>query len=270
MGKYFIISLGVALTWSVIAVLAGCCIDVADIFKVKYTKTEYISVPVTDLAELYVEAEVGSITIKGADVTDCNITAEISVRAGTKEKARKLAEQTRVEAETHDGKLGIKAVKPTTLKRNWLTVDYKITAPSQLNLDCTVRVGAIKISDVEGQIRASANVGSITCNQAAADINLQVNVGSVEIKYSNTAPATCNVDIVTNVGSIDFTGPPQLSAQIDARTNIGSIKTGRPITVLPRGQRSELGKVGRTLKGTIGSGQAEVRLKTNVGSIEIK
>ena len=44
--------------------------------------------------------------------------------------------------------------------------------------------------------------------------------------------------------------------------SVGSIKTGRPITVL--------GKVGRTLKGTIGSGQAEVRLKTNVGSIEIK
>ena len=52
--------------------------------------------------------------------------------------------------------------------------------------------------------------------------------------------------------------------------SVGSIKTGRPITILPRGQRSELGKVGRTLKGTIGSGQAEVRLKTNVGSIEIK
>ncbi|MFC1794513.1 DUF4097 family beta strand repeat-containing protein, partial [Planctomycetota bacterium] len=62
-------------------------------------------------------------------------------------------------------------------------------------------------------------------------------------------------------GSIEFNAPAQLSAHIDASTNVGSVNTARPITVV--------GKVGKSVKGTIGAGDGKVRLKTNVGSIKI-
>jgi hypothetical protein len=262
MRKRLAITLGLGLYLSVPTFILGCCVDVAEVFKAKYERTERISVPLTDIAGLRVESEVGSITITGGDVTDCNITAVIAVKARTEEEARELAEQVEIEAEPSGGQLNIKATKPAALKSRSMAVDFEITAPRQLNLDCMAHVGNIRISDIQGRIRASADVGSLTCSQVAAGLDLEVNVGSVKVKYSELAPAACNADIVANVGSIEFAGPPHLSAKVDARTNVGSISTSQPIMVV--------GKVSKSLKGTIGSGQGKVHLKTNVGSIEIK
>lgn len=262
MRKHLAVTLGLGLYLSMAIFLLGCCVDVAEVFKAKYERTERISVPLTDIAGLRVENEVGSIAITGAHVTDCNITAVITVKAHTKEEAREFAEKVEIDAEASGGQLDIKATKPAALRSRSMVVDFQITTPRQLNLDCTAHVGNIRISDIEGKIKASADVGSLTCNQVAAGVDLEVNVGSVKVKYSELAPAACNADIVANVGSIEFAGPPHLSAEVDARTNVGSINTSRPITVV--------GKVGKSLKGTIGSGQGRVYLKTNVGSIEIK
>jgi len=232
------------------------------VFKAKYERTENVSAPVEGAAELYVETDVGSITITGADVTDCDITAEITVKAYTKEKARELAEQVRIEPVHSGDRLTIKVRKPDGLKSRSLGVAFKITAPKHLNLNCSAHVGTVKVSDIQGRIKASVNVGSIFCSQVAEDLNLESNVGSIEVKYSDTAPAACNADITTNVGSIEFTGPPELSAQLSASTNVGSVKTSKPVTVV--------GKLGKSIKGTIGSGEGKISLKTNVGSIEIK
>jgi len=245
-----------------IVFLPGCCINVCDVSKAKYEKTEHASVPVTNATALDIETDVGSITVTGSDVTDCNITAEIVVKARTREKARELAEEVKIEFELSGDKLSIKARKPAALKSRWLVVNFKITAPKQLKLNCSAHVGTIKTSDIKGKIMASADVGSIICDQVVTDLDVAANVGSIKVKYSDTATAVFYADIATNVGGIEFTGPPQLSAQLDASTNVGSIKTDKPVTVV--------GKVGRSIKGTIGSGQGKVRLKTNVGSIEIK
>jgi hypothetical protein len=231
------------------------------LFKAKYQRTEHTSVPISGVARLNVETDVGSITVTGADVTDCNITAEITIKAQTKETAQKLAEEVKVEHDSSGDTLTIKAVKPTELKKRALVVDFKITVPRHMKLNCSTGVGTVTVSDIEGQIEASVNVGSINCHAVVAELDLSSNVGSVTVKYTDTAPAACKANIITNVGSIEFTAPPQLSAQVHASTNIGSVKTAKPITVV--------GKVGKSIKGTIGSGEGKVLLKTNVGSIEI-
>jgi hypothetical protein len=262
MKRPFLVNLGLISCLCLLTLLSGCCINIGDVFKAEYERTENVSAPVEDAAELYVETDVGSITITGADVTDCNITAEITVKAYTKEKARKLAEQVEIEPVYSGDTLTIKARKPDELKGRSLCVTFKITAPKHLNLNCSTHVGTVKVSDIQGRIKASVNVGSIFCNQVVEDVNLESNVGSIEVKYSDTAPAACNADITTNVGSIKFTGPPQLSAQLSASTNVGSVKTSKPVTVV--------GKLGKSIKGIIGSGEGKISLRTNVGSIEIK
>ena len=262
MKKCFLINSGLTLSLCLSALLAGCGINVGDVFKAKYERTENVSVPVNDMTELYVETNVGSITITGADVSDCDVTAEITVKARTEDQARELAEQVKIEVEPSAGKLSIKAERPDALKKRSLTVNFKVTAPKRLNLSCNSQVGTIKVSDIKGQITASTNVGSVICRQVVADVDLTSNVGSVEVGYSDDAPAACNADIATNVGSIEFAGPAHISAQLSASTNVGSIRTAKPITVV--------GKLSKSIRGTIGSGDGQVTLKTNVGSIEIK
>jgi hypothetical protein len=238
------------------------CKNIGGIFRAKYQKTENASVPITSETELNVESDVGSITVTGADVTDCNIIAEITVKARTKETAQKLVEEVKMEIQSSGDTLTIKAIKPDELKKRPLDVDFKIIAPKHMKLDCSTGVGTVTISDIEGRIKASANVGSVICSSVVAELDLSSNVGSVTVKYTDTAPAACKANIITNVGSIEYTAPPELSAQVHASTNVGSVKTTKPITVV--------GKVGKSIRGTIGSGEGKVTLKTNVGSIEIK
>jgi len=244
--------------------LAGCCINIdgcAD--RAKYERIEHLSAPITSGITLAVETHVGSISITGADVSDCNITAAICVKASTKEKAKKLAEQVKIKLEPGPDTLSIKVEKPAALEERCLKVDFDITAPRQLNLNCTADVGSTKVSDISGRIRASVDVGKITCKEIAGDVDLKTDVGKVRVVYSETASAICNADIKTDVGKIDFTGPPNLSARLEASTDVGSIKTDLPITLT--------GEISRKrLKGTIGTGEGNLRFKTNVGSINIR
>ncbi|NOR67469.1 MAG: DUF4097 family beta strand repeat protein [Woeseiaceae bacterium] len=257
MKKHLLINSCLAVCLYALTVFSGC----SD-FKAKYGRTSNVSVPVGQAAELCVETAVGSITITGADVTDCNITAEITVKAETQEEARKLAEQVKIEAKRDGDKLSVKASKPAELKKRKLEVKFKIIAPKRFKVDCSVNVGSVNVSDMNGQIKVSANVGSIFCRRVVGEIDVTSNVGSVEVQYAGGAAAACNAAITTNVGSIEFAAPAQLSAQVSASTNVGSVKTDKPITVV--------GKVGKSVNGTIGAGEGKVRLKTNVGSIHIK
>jgi len=256
MKKHLLINSCLVVCLCVLTVFSGC----GDFnFKAKHARTVNVSVPVGQAAELCVETAVGSITVTGVDVTDCNITAEITVKAETQDEARKLAEQVKIEAKPSGDKLSVKVSKPAELKKRSLEVKFKIVAPKQLKVDCSINVGSVSISDMNDRIKVSGNVGSAFCRRVVGDIDVTSNVGSVEVEYSETAPAACNATITTNVGSIEFVAPAQLSAQVSASTNVGSVKTDKPITV-----------VGKSVNGTIGAGEGKIRLKTNVGSIHIK
>ena len=261
MRKHLIINFCLLIILCLLTVFMGCK-NIGSKFKAKYQRTERESAPITNETELNVESDVGSITVTGSDVTDCNITAEITVKALTKEEAQKLAEEVKIEFESSDETLTIKAVKPDGLKKKPLNIDYKIIAPKHMKLRCSTGVGTVTISSIEGRIKASANVGSVICSSVVAELDLSSNVGSVTAGYTDAAPAACKANITTNVGSIEFTAPPKLSAQIHASTNVGSVNTAKPITVV--------GKVGKSIRGTIGSGEGNISLKTNVGSIQIK
>ena len=259
MKKHLLMNSCLVVCLCVLTVFAGC----SDFhFKAKHARTVNLSVPVGQADELCVETAVGSIAVTGAEVTDCNIVAEITVKAETEDEARKLAEQVKIEARPDGDRLSVKVSKPADLKKRSLEVKFKIFAPKQLKVDCSVNVGSVSVSDMDDRIKVSGNVGSIFCRQIVGDVDLNSNVGSVEVEYSDDAAAACNATITTNVGSIEFAAPAQLSAQVNASTNVGSVKTDKPTTVV--------GKVGKSVNGTIGAGEGKIRLKTNVGSIHIK
>jgi hypothetical protein len=243
--------------------ISGCCINVTDIFKAKYTRTYQDHVHANNANKCKIENNIGSIIITGSDVDEFEINAEITVKAQSKEKARKFAEQVAIETElSEDNTILIKVDKPEDLAERNLSIKLNVTAPRKIDLYCSIHVGNIKIANIQGQIRASSEVGSITCENVTNDVELHTNVGSIDVTYTSDASETFQASVTTNVGSINFTAPQELSAKIDASTNIGSITTAKPLTVV--------GKIGKSVKGTIGSGQGKIHLTTNVGSITIK
>ncbi len=239
-----------------------CCVNIFDAFKAKYERTVQVSAPIAPGQTLDVHTTVGSITVTGGDFTDCSVTAKITARAATKEKAQKLAEETQIKLEPAGDKLKVKVEKPPMADRDAICISFSITVPRQTALDLQTNVGELEIDNITGSIKAETNVGKITCREIAGRIDLTTNVGEVKVVYAKDAPAACNADISTSVGKIEFAGPENLSAEFHASANVGSIETRLPLTVT--------GKVSKSLDGTVGAGEGKVILEANVGSIKIR
>ncbi len=260
-GRFFV-KMGLLGTLAAVAVIAGCDVDVADVLGAEHTKTNELTVPMAHTRILAVEGKVGAITVTGANTGECSVVAEITVKAGSPEKAAELAEEVGIEVEPSGDKLYVRVARPEGLKDRALTVDFTITAPYDVNLVCSTDVGSLTISGMTGPIEASNDVGAIKCTEAVGKVALKSNVGSITLTYSDSAPSSVEAIAKTNMGVIEFTGPPKLSATVSASTNVGSVQTTRSITVS--------GKMGKSIEGTVGGGEGSISLQTNVGSIQIR
>jgi DUF4097 and DUF4098 domain-containing protein YvlB len=243
-------------------VLLGGCVIHTDAFEAKFSRSEDLTAPLTEITALDVTTNVGRIEMEAADVPEVRITAEIKVRAKTEERAQELAEQVRIVAEPAGSTLTIKAVKPPDFGRNELSVDFTVTAPAALALTCTTNVGDVRVTGFTQRVRASADVGTVTCTGLRDQIDLHTNVGDIRATYADDAPAALKATMATNVGDIEFTGPREVSADLTAAANVGSIRTDRPITVT--------GSLRQSVSASLGQGEGRVNLKTNVGSIRIR
>jgi hypothetical protein len=243
-------------------IITGCCINIDGWLRAEYERTERLRAPLATGSILALKNSVGSITIEGLDVTECNVTAKISVKAPTDEEAEKLAEQIKIELDRDGNTLTVRTEKPRTKKRRSISISFDITVPKQTALELESDVGKIRVSNITEKIKAKTDVGQITCKEISGDIDLRADVGTVKVVYSKTAPAACNANITTNVGGIDLTTPPNFSAAVDADTDVGSIRTDLPLTVK--------GKIGKSLHGKIGAGEGKLYLRTDVGSIRIR
>ena len=192
-------------------------------------------------ASFVVQDKVGNIFLSRSQDGKCTVKAVISATAENTEEAQKMAEQTGMENISSSERFFLKMIRPGDDKWQNINVDLYITIPSNITLDISTEVGSIEIKDITGEISAQTNTGSVKAVNIAGEIQL-----------------------VTKVGNIDFTAPNDLSAKIQANTKVGSIDSEFPLDV------AKTSITASTAKGTIGSGEKNIRLITEVGKISIK
>jgi hypothetical protein len=237
--------------------LTGCDL------KEKYERSVEMPLSISAGQKLVVCTDVGSIKVVGSNVQQTGIKAKITGRADTVERAQVIAEAIKIIVENNNDIIVIKIDKPTTIKSNWYAVDYIIDVPEDISLEYKTDVGSATVSNIKGDIAVSCDVGSITCENVRGKMNLSANVGNIKLAYAEDANNQVNADLSVDVGSIHFKGPKNISAKFNASTDVGSIHSDLPITVQ--------GKIcKRSLNGTVGQGQGDVRLKADVGSIHIE
>ncbi len=258
-------------------ILSGCAISLA-----KYTRAVQLSAPLSAGSTFAAQTHNGSITIYGADIADCNLTATITARAATEEAAKKLAEKTKITLEPMGNKLTTKIAKPTILRMGQsVAVSLDVQVPDHTSLELKTHNGSVEITNITGKVdgtthngkvtaekvsgtaKLRTHNGSINCQEISGDTQLRTHNGSVKVYYVEGAPPICNVSLITHNGGIDLTAPPNFSAAVEASTHNGSVRTDLPITVV-----GEVSK--RKLKGTIGTGQGKLHLRTHNGSIRIQ
>ncbi len=274
------VSLGSLLCLLIVA--AGCCFNIGSCaMRAKYERTVQLSAPLSPGSSFAAKTHNGYITIIGADVTDCNLTATIIGRAITEEDAKEVAEQTKIKLEPWGNKLNAKIDKPTYMINRSVSVNLEITVPNQTDLELTTHNGKIEITNITGRLNGTTHNGKVTaeqvsgttelhthngsviCREISGDTQLKTHNGSLKVYYSQAAPSVCNISLITYNGGIELATPSNFSGEVQASTHNGSINTELPITV-----SGKLSK--RRLTGTIGTGQGKLHLETHNGSIRIR
>ena len=263
--------------------VTGCCINIGSCGpRAKYEKTIKLQAPLEAGSTVKAQTSYGSITAQGADVSDCNVIAKICVRAPSEEEAAEIAEQIKIQLKPNGKTLTIKADKPHVKNNRSISISYQITVPEQTSIECNSLYGALKLSNLNGNINAHTSYGSIDCTNIDGQIRLNTSYGrvicggiisdelkvnssygNISIGYSGKASAEIRAEVGTSYGSIDFAAPSGFTGQVELATNHGSIKTDLPITV--KGKISN-----KRINGTIGKGNGMLNLKTSFGSIKIK
>jgi hypothetical protein len=249
-------------------VLSGCfSCCCGDWFKATHERTEDLSTQISPDTTLYAKTDVGLITVTGSSTAECSVHATIKTKAHTSERAIQLADETKVVLNPSDGAIEVKINKPHIARGESICVDLNIEALQQIHLDCATDVGDVEISNITGKIEAGSDVGKIICTNVSNQLQLQTDVGDIRVRCLDSTVKPCKINISTDVGSITFDGPANLSAVINASTGVGSINTNVPISIT--------GKIGRDIEsssiaGTVGDGRGVLKLKTGVGSITIR
>lgn len=281
MGKNFNILMLCLL--GILVTAAGGCVNIGGFGpRAKYKKTIKLQAPLEAGSTLKAQTSYGSITVQGADVSDCNVIAKICVQAPTEAEASEIAEQIKIYLEPNGKTLTIKADKPHVKNNRSISICYQITVPEQTSIECNSSYGALKLNNLNGNVNAHTSYGSINCTNIDGQIRLNTSYGHVDcgsiisdelkvhssygnisVGYSEKASAQIRAEISTSYGSIGFTAPPEFTGQVELATSHGSIKTDLPITV--KGKISN-----KRINGTIGKGNGMLNLKTSFGSIKIK
>jgi len=274
------VSLGSSLCLLIVA--AGCCFNIGSCAtRAKYERTVQLSAPLSPGSGFAAQTHNGSITIAGADVTDCNLTATITARAVTEEDAKKLAERVKIKLEPFGDKLTAKIDKPTFLMNQSVSVSLDVTVPNRTDLKLTTHNGKVEITNITGRLNGTTHNGKITaqqvsgttelhthngsviCREISGDTQLKTHNGGIKVYYSETAPSVCDISLITYNGGIELATPSDFSGEVQASTHNGSINTDLPITI-----SGKLSK--RRLTGKIGTGQGSLHLSTHNGSIRIR
>jgi len=256
--------------------ITGCEIPTA-----KYEITVHMSAPLAAGSSFSARTHNGAITIAGREETGCDLTAIITGWASTEEKAKELAEKTKVSLKNDGDKLNVEIKRPTLIPNQSVNVSLDAKVPNETNLYLTTHNGAVTIADIKGRVDATthngrvktSNVmgqnklkthnGAVNCEQISGDAWLSTHNGGINVSYAEDAPGVCETVMTTHNGSINLKTPPNVSAVVNLSTHNGSINTELPITII--------GKVSKNkLNGKIGEGLGKLKLETHNGSIKIR
>jgi DUF4097 and DUF4098 domain-containing protein YvlB len=174
---------------------------------------------------LDVDTQSGSVTITGADVGSCDVSAKIVGHAPTADEAQQLAEQTEIKLELVGQTLRVRAATPQLRRNRSVSVSYTITAPHQMNVVCRSAYGSLRLSGIEGTVNGRTSSGGIYADNIQGETNLRTSYGSVQCRAITGGPITLH----SSSGGIradDIQGPTTIETSYGSITCQGFVGDG--------------------------------------------
>jgi DUF4097 and DUF4098 domain-containing protein YvlB len=142
-------------------------------------------------------------------------------------------------------------------------VEYTLTVPRTVRLDEIKLInGALDISGVSGEVRASCINGRLEAHNLSGRTELSTINGHLDAKFDQLPGSTMELKSVN--GSVELTIPSDSNAEIEASTISGGIENDFGLHV------NDHRIIGHDLRGELGNGGSHIRLGDVNGRIEIR
>jgi DUF4097 and DUF4098 domain-containing protein YvlB len=149
------------------------------------------------------------------------------------------------------------------MHNNPASVEYTLTVPRSVHLDEIKLInGALDVSGVAGEVRASCINGRLEAHNLSGRADLSTINGHLDAKFDRLSASPIELKSVN--GYVELTIPSDSKAEIEANTISGAIDNDFGLHV----NRHRM--VGRDLRGELGDGGPHIKLSNVNGRIEIR
>lgn len=213
---------------------------------------------------LSLENDIGNVEISGWDKDSVEVVAQgTAEETGKQRRVRAYGFwelKPDVEVKTTDGGLTIRT-RPFDGPGELPAVDFVIRVPNSVKLG-GIRVGEgnLTVSDVFGRLEARLDKGDLSVSNYSGSIDASVGAGNVDVEVLDLREGD-SIALSSLRGDIILHLEPGAAARIEAEAPRGDIRSDFDL-----GVKTPVS----SLKGRIGQGGAEIRLKAEDGRIEIR
>lgn len=123
--------------------------------------------------------------------------------------------------------------------------------------------GSVTVENAEGRLALDTGDGSVNVSGKLAVVRLHTGDGSIVYRAETGTTMNDDWDITTGDGGVTLYLPSGFGAELDAHTGDGSIRNDLDLNASPNNSS-------RTVRGRIGPGGRQLKIRTGDGSIRIK
>ncbi len=127
--------------------------------------------------------------------------------------------------------------------------------------------GSVTVEGAHGQIDVNTGDGGVNVTGRLTSVKLHTGDGSIVYRAEPGSEMSDNWDITTGDGGVTLYLPTGFGADLDAHTGDGSIRNDLEVTGEREGER---GENRRTLRGRLGGGGKQIRVRTGDGTIRLR
>ena len=185
------------------------------------------------------------------------VVAKVWADAGSEARAQELAGAIRIAWEGSR----LSADGPDTGRRESWSVSYEIKVPEKTDLDLQTVNGGIDVEGVSGDIRFQAVNGGVHLAGVGGEVRGATRNGGLQIELDGGRWSGTGLDARTTNGGVTVSIPRGYSAELETGTVNGGFDIDFPVMVQ--------GRIGHTLRTTLGEGGPPIRAMTTNGGVRI-
>lgn len=200
----------------------------------------------------------GGIMVHGWQRSDVLVRAKIETWAESQNEAQGL--QGQVSVQTAGGV--IRANAPQFSHNQGYAVSFEVFLPQRSDVDVNAHNGGVSVEDLTGRMNLETHNGGLNVRRLGGTVNAKTHNGGLNVELAGRTWEGNELIAATVNGGVNIKVPSGYSARFEADTVNGGFRNDVEMVVT--------GKVGKSIRGTMGSGGPLVKVSTQNGGVNVR